>query len=74
MGGGGGDKKRTHKRGENEYENNDIQILFKTRCTAEATGSGHVSYLLCPDPRCKHYLDENVALLLQATEENNIIK
>lgn len=28
-----------------------------------------VSYLPCPDPRCTHYLDENVALLLQATEE-----
>lgn len=36
---------------------------------SEATGRGHVSYLLCPDPRCTHYLDENVALLLQAREE-----
>lgn len=65
---GGHKKGGQTKRGEwirKQWHTNPIQ----TRSKAEATGSGHVSYSLCPDPRCTHYLDENVALLLQATEE-----
>lgn len=57
------------KKAENEYnEYNDIQILYTSGIKAWAAGGGHVSYLLCPDPRCTHYLDENVVLLLQVTE------
>lgn len=62
------ERKRQETKAENEYKYNDIHILFIAGIKARAAGSGHVSYLLCPDPRCTHYLDENVVLLLQVTE------
>lgn len=45
------------------------KITFKSYSNQQATGSGHVSCLLCLDLHCTHYLGENVAVLLQAREE-----
>ena len=63
-------KRRTDKK--KERMNNRVKTMthnsYSDQAQTEATGRGHVSYLLCPDPRCKRYLDENVALLLQARE------
>lgn len=69
---GQGNKKRRRIKGENDYS--DIQILFTVGIKARAAGGGPASYLLCPDPRCTHYLDENVGLLLQIRGGHNQIK